>query len=73
VQRQLVDAATLGLILLYTNGVLPRPSKEVQQLVIRVLSSLFMYAERYHLKNMGQPSMRAHVTQAYAVVNALCA
>jgi len=73
VQRQFLDATTLGLILLYTNGVFPRPSKEVQQLAIRVLSSLFNYVKRYHLKNVGQSSLRAHVTQAYVVVNAVCA
>jgi len=73
VPRQFLDALTLGLIQMYASGALPKPSKEVQQRAIRVLSSMFHYVAQYHLKNVNQPSMKEHVTQAYAVVNALCA
>lgn len=73
VPRQFLDALTLGLIQMYASGALPKPSKAVQQRAIRVLSSMFHYVAQYHLKNVNQPSMMEHVTQAYAVVNALCA
>tara|TARA_B100000963_G_C22632843_1_gene675897 strand:+ start:2839 stop:3447 length:609 start_codon:yes stop_codon:yes gene_type:complete len=73
VPQQFLDAMTLGLIQMYASGALPKPSKEVERLVIRVLSTMFHYVAQYHLQNVNQPSLKAHVTQAYAVVNVVCA
>lgn len=73
VQGQFLDAMTLGLIQMYASGTLPKPNKDVQRLVIRILSSLFYYVEKFHVQNLRQPSLKAHLIQAYAVVDAVCA
>lgn len=71
VQRRYLDALTLGLIHTYATGMIAVPPIDMQLQIIRVLSSAFHYIERFHVRRVRVPSLRAHLQQAFAVVNAI--
>ena len=71
VQQRFLDALTLGLIHAYASGVVPVPPLDAQRQIIRVLSSVFHYMARFHIARVRAPALRAHLQQAFAVVNAM--
>lgn len=71
VQKRYFDALTLGLIHAYVSGVVPVPPLDAQRQITRVLSSVFHYIERFHVARVHAPTLRAHLQQAFAVVNAM--
>jgi len=71
-QKNMLHALTYWLIHLYTSGELPKPTPSERKRILHVLGAVFHYVERYHVKHLNLPSVRQHVEQAYAVVDALC-
>lgn len=71
-QKNLMHALTYWLIHLYANGDLPKPTRFQRGIIVNTLGSTFHYVNRYHIDHLNLPSVRQHVEQAYAVVDALC-
>ena len=71
-QKSMIHALTYWLIHLYTSGQLPKPTGWQRARIVHFLYHVFHYVDRYHIDHLNLPSVRQHVEQAYAVVDALC-